>query len=140
MNAPVQRLRDLETGVKNLRPEECPTRHFFAVDRFQAESGYGAQTAIEILESVEAVDRTIRAVDEIRTAQRLDVIDVAILIQREVNPHHAQTASSVAGSIVQAIWNWDKERYGEDKAWRQQRSRGEFEGMIAARLVGLAAS
>jgi hypothetical protein len=132
--------RRLESVATLLSPDEVPTSCFFAVDSFQAASGYGAQTPIEVLESIEAVNATIHAVDELRTAQHLDLIDTAILIQREVNPHHAQTASSVAGSIVQAVWNWDKERYGEDKAWRQQRSRGEFESLVAGRLVGMVAS
>ena len=132
--------RRLESVATLLSPEEIPTRHFFAIDRHQAESGYGGRTSLEILESVEAVDRTIRAVDELREAQRLDVVDVAILIQREVNPHYAQTASAIAGSIVEAHFHWDKERFGEDRAWRQQRSRGQFESMIAGRLVGSAAS
>ena len=132
--------RRLESVATLLLPEEIPTRHFFAIDRHQAESGYGSVTALEILESIEAVNTTINAVDEIRTAQHLDVIDTAILIQREAFPHYAQDAAAVAGSIVEAIWNWDKERYGEDRAWRQQRSRGQFESMIAGRLAQAAAS
>jgi len=133
-------MRDLETVARNLRPEECPTRYFFAIDRFQAEAGYGGRTSLEILESVEEVDRTIRAVDELRGSQRLDLIDTAIVIQQQAFPHYAQTASSIAGSIVQAFFYWDQERFGEAVAWRQQRSRGQFEGMIAARLVGMMAS
>jgi len=140
MNAPVQRLRDLETGVKNLRPEECPTRHFFAIDRHQAESGFGGRTALEVLESVEEVDRTIRVFDELRATQHLDLIDAAIIISQTWNADHAQTASAIAGSIVEAYFHWDRDRYGEDKAWRQQRSRGQFESMIAGRLVGMVAS
>jgi len=133
-------MRDLETVARNLRPEECPTSCFFAIDRHQAESGFGGVTALEILESVEEVDRTIRAVDELRRSQRLDLIDTAIVIQQQAFPHYAQTPSSIAGSIVQAYFHWDKERFGEDRAWRQQRSRGQFESMIAGRLVGSAAS
>ena len=140
MSSPARRIADLETVARNLRPEECPTRHFFAVDSFQARAGYGGRTPIEILESVEEVDRTIRAVDEIRESQRLDVIDTAIVIQQQAFPHYAQTAAAIAGSLVQAYFHWDKERYGEDRAWRLQRSPGQFEGQIAARLVGSAAS
>jgi hypothetical protein len=132
--------RRLESVAALLSPEEVPTACFFAIDSFQAAAGYGAQTPMEILESVEGVDRTVRVFDELRGSQRLDLIDTAIIISRTWNADHAQDASAVAGSIVAAIWNWDKERYGEDRAWRQQRSRGEFEGMIAARLVGMVAS
>jgi hypothetical protein len=132
--------RRLETVAALLSPEECPTRHFFGTDLFQAESGYGAQTALEVLESIEAVNATIYAVDEIRTAQHRDVIDTAILIQREAFPHYAQDAAAIAGSIVEAHFHWDTDRYGEAAAWRQQRSRGQFESMIAGRLAQAAAS
>jgi len=140
MNAPAHRIADLETVVKNLRPEECPTSCFFAVDRHQAESGFGGRTALEILESVEEVDRTIRVFDELRATQHLDLIDTAIIISQTWNADHAQDASAVAGSLVAAYFAWDRDRYGEDRAWRQQRSRGQFEGVIAARLVGSATS
>jgi len=132
--------RRLESVATLLSPEEVPTRHFFAIDRHQAKSGYGGATPMEILESIEAVNTTINAVDELRGSQHLDLIDTAIVIQQQAFPHYAQTASSVAGSIVAAIWNWDRDRFGEDRAWRQQRSRGEFEGQVAARLVGMTAS
>ena len=140
MNSPSQRMRDLETVARNLRPEEVPTACFFAIDRHQAESGFGGVTALEILESIEAVNTTVTAVDELRATQHLDVIDVAILVSRTWNTDYAQDASAVAGSIVEAIWSWDRDRFGEDRAWRQQRSRGQFEGQIAARLVGMVAS
>jgi hypothetical protein len=132
--------RRLESVATLLSPEEVPTRHFFAIDRHQAESGFGGVTALEILESVEEVDRTIRVFDELRATQHLDLIDTAIVIQQQAFPHYAQTASSVAGSIVQAFFHWDQERFGEAVAWRQQRSRGQFESMIAGRLVGMTAS
>jgi hypothetical protein len=140
MNAPGRRIADLEVIARSRQPEQVPVWCFFHQDLFQARANYGSQPPDVVLADIEGVERIIRTYDEMRSTQHLDLIDVAILIQREVNPHHAQTASSVAGSIVQAIWNWDKERYGEDKAWRQQRSRGEFEGQVAARLVGLATS
>jgi len=132
--------RRLESVATLLSPEEIPTRHFFAIDRHQAESGYGGVTALEILESVEEVDRTIRVFDELRATQHLDLIDTAIIISQTWNADHAQDASAVAGSLVAAYFAWDQERFGEAVAWRQQRSRGQFEGMIAARLVGMAAS
>ena len=132
--------RRLESVATLLSPEEVPTACFFAIDRHQAESGFGGVTPMEILESIEAVNTTINAIDELRESQRLDLIDTAILIQREAFPHYAQDASAIAGSLVEAIWNWDRDRFGEDRAWRQQRSRGEFEGMIAARLVGMVTS
>ncbi len=132
--------RRLESVAALLSPEEIPTACFFAVDRHQAESGFGGVTPMEILESIEAVNTTINAVDELRESQRLDLIDTAILIQREAFPHYAQDAAAVAGSIVAAYFHWDRDRFGEAAAWRQQRSRGEFEGMIAARLVGMTTS
>ena len=132
--------RRLESVATLLSPEEVPTACFFAIDRHQAESGFGGVTPMEILESIEAVNTTINAVDELRATQHLDLIDTAIVIQQQAFPHYAQTASAIAGSIVEAHFHWDKERFGEDRAWRQQRSRGEFEGMIAARLVGMVAS
>ena len=132
--------RRLESVETLLSPEEVPTSCFFAVDRHQAESGFGGVTPMEILESIEAVNTTINAVDELRATQHLDLIDTAIVIQQQAFPHHAQTASAIAGSIVEAIWNWDRDRFGEDKAWRQQRSRSEYEGQIAARLVGMVTS
>ena len=140
MSSAPQRLRDLETVARNLRPEECPTSCFFAIDRHQAAAGFGGVTPMEILESIEAVNTTINAVDELRGSRRLDLIDTAIIVSQTWNADHAQDASSIAGSIVQAFFHWDKESYGEDRAWRQQRSRGEFEGMIVARLVGMVAS
>jgi hypothetical protein len=132
--------RRLESVATLLSPEEVPTRHFFAVDSHQAAAGFGGVTALEILESVEEVDRTSRVFDQLRATQHLDLIDTAIIISQTWNADHAQDASTIAGSLVEATWSWDKERYGEVAAWRQQRSRGQFEGMIAARLVGIVAS
>ena len=140
MSSAPQRLRDLETVARNLRPEECPTSCFFAIDRHQAAAGFGGVTAIEILDAVEHVNAAIAHFDAIRSQHHLDVVDLAILVSRTWHTDYAQTPSAVAGSIVQAFFHWDKDRYGEDKAWRQQRSRGEFEGMIAGRMVGMVAS
>ena len=140
MSSPAQRLRDLEIVARNLHPEECPTACFFAIDSFQAAAGYGGQTPIEILDAVEHVNAAIAHFDAIRSQHRLDVVDFAILVSRTWHPDYAQTPSAVAGSIVQAYFHWDKERFGEDRAWQQQRSRGQFESMIAGRLVGSAAS
>jgi len=135
MTTPTQRLRDLETVARSLRPEECPTRYFFVADRVQAAAGYGGQTAAEILAAVEAVDRTIRAIDELRATQRLDLIDTAIVIRREAYPDYAQDAQAIASSLVEAHFHWDTDRHGRDHAWRQQRSAGRFDGQIAARLA-----
>ena len=132
--------RRLESVATLLSPEEVPTSCFFAVDSHQAAAGYGAQTPTEILEAIEAVNTTINAVEELRGSQRLDLIDTAIIISQTWNADHAQDASAVAGSLVAAYFAWDQERFGEAVAWRQQRSRGQFEGMIAARLVGMMAS
>jgi len=127
--------RRLESVATLLSPEEVPTAHFFAIDRHQAAAGFGGRTAIEILESVEEVDRTIRTHDELRAAQHLDLIDTVIIISQTWNADHAQDASAVAGSLVAAYFAWDQERFGEAVAWRQQRSRGQFESMIAGRLA-----
>lgn len=127
--------RRLESVAAQLSPEECPTRYFFVADRFQAAAGYGGQTAAEILDAVEAVDRTVRAIDELRATQHLDLIDTAITISQTWNADHAQDAQAIAGSVVEAFWNWDKDRFGEDHAWRQQRSSGQFDGQIAGRLA-----
>jgi hypothetical protein len=132
--------RRLESVAALLSPEEVPTACFFAIDRHQAESGFGGVTALEILESVEEVDRTVRVFDELRATQHLDLIDTAIIISQTWNADHAQDASAVAGSLVAAYFAWDQERFGEDKAWRQQRSRGEFESLVAGRLVGMVTS
>ena len=96
--------RRLESVATLLSPEEVPTACFFAIDRHQAAAGYGDQTPLQILESIEEVDRTTRAVDELRGSQHLDLIDTAIVIQQQAFPHYAQTASSIAGSIVQAFF------------------------------------
>jgi len=132
--------RRLESVAALLSPEEVPTACFFAADRVQAESGYGGQTAVEILEAVEAVDSTIRAIDEIRATRHLDLIDTAIVIRQQAFPAFVQDAGAVASSLVEAIWNWDRDRFGEDRAWRQQRSSGQFEGQIAGRLARVVGS
>ena len=128
-------LKRLAVVANALSPEEPPTACFFAGDLFRAQAGYGGQTPAEILDAVEAVDGTVRAIDELRATQHLDLIDTAITISRTWNADHGQDAGAIAGSIVEAIWNWDKDRFGEDRAWRQQRSSGQFEGQIAARLA-----
>jgi len=127
--------RRLETVAAQLSPEEVPTRCFFAGDRHRAQAGFGGQSAAEILDAVEAVDGTIRLVDELRATQRLDLIDTAIVIRREAFPAYAQDAQAIAGSLVEAYFHWDKDRFGEDHAWRQQRSSGQFDGQIAGRLA-----
>ncbi len=132
--------RRLETVAALLKPEEVPTRCFFAGDRHRAQAGFGGLTAVEMLEAVEGVDRTVRAIDELRATQHLDLIDTAILIRREAFPAYAQDSDAIAGSLVEAIWSWDTDRYGADSAWRQQRSPGQFEGQIAGRLARTAGS
>ncbi len=132
--------RRLESVAALLSPEEVPTACFFAADRFRAESGFGGQTAAEVLDAVEAVDGTIRLVDELRATQHLDLIDTAILIRQEAFAFYAQDAQAIAGSLVEAFWNWDKDRYGADSAWRQQRSPGQFEAIVAGRLARTAGS
>jgi len=135
MSSPAQRLRDLETVARSLRPEECPTRYFFVADRFQAAAGYGGKSAADILDDVEHVDRAIAHYDAIRRQQRLDLVDVAITVCRTWHTDHAQDAQAIAGSLVEAHFHWDRDRFGEDRAWRSQRSPGQFEGQIAARLA-----
>jgi len=135
MNAPVQRIRDLERVLADRFTEEVPTRYFFVADRFQAAAGYGGKSAAAILDDVEHVDRAIAHYDVLRRQQRLDLVDVAIIISQTWHTDHAQDSAAIAGSLVEANWNWDKDRFGEDRAWRQQRSSGQFEGQIAARLA-----
>ena len=136
MSSAARRLADLEVIARNRHPEGPPTWTFFAQERFRAAANYGNQSPDVVLDDVEAVERVIAAYDDIRREHHLNVIDLAILISRYDFPDHAQTASGIAGSLVQAFWYWDRERFGEDKAWRKQRSQSEFEGQIAGRLDG----
>jgi hypothetical protein len=135
MSSPARRLADLEVIARSRQPEQVPARHFFYQDLFQARANYGNQSPAVVLEDIEDVERVIAAYDEIRTAHRLDVIDLAISISTCGDPDHAPTPSAIAGMIVHAFFHWDRERFGEDRAWRDQRSRGEFEGQIAGRLA-----
>jgi hypothetical protein len=134
MSSTSGRIAALEAIVRNREPDGPPTWCFFAQERFQAAANYGNQSPAVVLDDVEAVERVIAAYDEIRVVHQLDVVDLTIFISRYDFPDHAQTASGIAGSLVQAFWYWDRERFGEDKAWRKQRSRSEFEGQIAGRL------
>ncbi len=136
MSSAARRLADLETIVRSRQPEEPPTWCFFAQERFQAAANYGNQPPAVVLEDIEDVERVIAAVDAYRTVHRLDAVDTAILIARHSGPSGSPSASGIAGSLVQAFWYWDRERFGEDRAWRHQRSRSEFEGQIAGRLGG----
>jgi len=133
-------LKRLAVVANALSPEEPPTACFFAGDLFRAQAGFGGQTAVEILEAVEAVDRTIRAIDELRATRHLDVIGTAFLVRREAFPDYAQDAQAIAGSLVEAYFHWDRDRHGEDRAWRSQRSPGQFEAIVAGRLAGTAGS
>jgi len=133
-------LRRLTVIADTLQPEDVPTCFFFRQDLFQARANYGNQSPDVVLADVEAVERVIRTYDELRMELGLDVIELAIMIGTHSDPDQTPTPSGIAGMIVQAFFHWDKERYGEDHAWRHLRSRAEFEGQIAARLVGSAAS
>jgi len=140
MNAPGRRIADLEVIARSRQPEQVPVWCFFHQDLFQARANYGSQPPDVVLADIEDVERIIRTYDEMRSTQRLDLIDLAITISTYSVPDHAQTPSAIAGMIVQAYFAWDQAKYGEYKAWRQQRSRGEFEGQVAARLVGMVGS
>jgi hypothetical protein len=135
MSSPARRIADLEVIVRGRQPDGPPTWTFFAQERFQARANYGNQSPDVVLEDIEGVERTIRAHDEVRTEHRLDVVDLAIMISTYSDPDHAPTPSGIAGMIVEAFFHWDRERFGEDRAWRHQRSRGEFEGQVAGRLA-----
>jgi len=135
MSSPARRLADLEIVARSRQPDGPPTWTFFAQERFQARANYGNQSPATVLEDIESVERTIRAYDEIRAEHRLHAIDLAIVIATYSFPDHVQTPSGIAGMIVGACWEWDKQRFGETKAWGTQRSRGEFEGQIAGRLA-----
>ena len=135
MSSAARRIADLETIVGNREPDGPPTWCFFAQQRFQAAANYGNQPPSAVLEDIEEVERVIATCDEYRRTHRLDVIDLAVLIARHSDPSDRPSASGIAGSLVQAHWYWDRERFGEDKAWRHQRSRSQFEGEIAGRLA-----
>ncbi len=140
MNSAGRRIADLEVIARSRQPEQVPVWCFFRQDLFQARANYGNQSPDVVLADVEDVERIIRTYDEIRTEHRLDLIDLAIAISTYSFPDHAQTPSAIAGMIVQAYFHWDMERYGEDRAWRLQRSRSEFEGQIAGRLARMDAA
>ena len=140
MSSAARRIADLEVIARGRQPDGPPTWTFFAQERFQARANYGNQSPATVLEDIEGVERTIRAYDEIRAEHRLDAIDLAITIATCSDPDHAPTPSGIASSIVHAYFHWDMERFGEDRAWRHQRSRGEFEGQIAGRLARMDAA
>ncbi len=135
MSSPARRLADLEIVARSRQPEQVPVWCFFYQTLFQARANYGNEPADVVLADVEDVERIIRAYEAIRTEHGLDLIDLAIVIATCGDPDHAPTPSGIASSIVHAYFHWDLERYGEDRAWRHQRSRGEFEGQIAGRLA-----
>lgn len=140
MNSPSRRIADLEAIIGNREPDGPPTWCFFATERFQAAANYGNQPPDAVLEDIEDVERIIRTYDELRREQHLDLIDLAILIARHSFPSHNQSASGIAGMIVGAYWEWDRERYVETKAWGTQQQRSRFEGQIAGRLDTLNAA
>jgi hypothetical protein len=122
----LRRIAALETAFAPGR-DELPTRAFFGTDIFQAEAYGGPAAVLELEELIADVDRR-------RHEERFDLIDTAIFISRACFPDHAQSADAVAGMIVEAHWHHDRDRFGEDKAWRSQRSRSAFEPAIAGRL------
>ena len=136
MSSAARRLANLEIIARGRHPEGPPTWCFFAQERFQAAANYGNQSPAVVLEDIEDVERVIAAYDDVRRDHRLDVVDTAILIARHADPSAIPSASGIAGMLVEAYFHWDRERHGEDKAWRLQRSRSEFEGQIAGRLGG----
>jgi hypothetical protein len=140
MSSPARRLADLEVIVRGRQPEQVPVRCFFYQALFQARANYGNQPPDVVLADIEDVERVIAAYDEIRAEHGLDVIDLALAISTYNFPDHAPTPSGIAGVIVAAYFHWDMERFGEDRAWRDQRSRGEFEGQIAGRLARMDAA
>lgn len=133
-------LRRLEVVARGLTPEELPARHFFAIQRFQAEAGYGNQTPAEVLERVTEVDRVISEFDMIRIDHGLDPIDFAIVVNRGAFPGHNQSAGAIAGLLVGAFWNQDRDRHGEHFAWSHQRDRTHLESIVAGRLATLEAA
>jgi transcription termination factor NusB len=140
MSTAARRIADLEVIARGRQPDGPPTWTFFAQERFQARANYGNQSPATVLEDIEDVERIIRAYEAIRTEHRLDVIELAIVIATCGDPDHAPTPSGIASSIVAAYFHWDMERFGEDRAWRHQWSRGEFEGQIAGRLARMDAA
>lgn len=137
MSSPARRIADLEALIGNREPDGPPTWTFFAQDRFMAQANYGGSAPDVVLQDIEDVERTIRAYDEYRVDHRLDLIDTAILISCNAFPSDNPSPSGIAGMIVEAYWHWDRQRFGEDRAWRRQRSRSEFEGIIPDRIARL---
>ncbi len=130
MTSPSRRVAHLEALLGNREPGGPPTPYFFGTERHQAQAFGDATDVIEL-------DALIAEVDRIRRERRYDEVDVAIFISRQCFPDDAQTASGIAGALIEAFWHWDKERYGEDRAWRLQRSRSDFESLIASRLAAV---
>lgn len=134
MNSPTQRIREIEARLRDRTPEVPPTASFFATDRFQAAAGYGGKSAADILDDVEHVNAAIAEYDAIRRQHRLDLVDFAILVSRTWYRDHAQTPGAIDGLICQAMWSWNRDRHGEDRAWRSLNMRQSFEHVIDGRL------
>ena len=134
MNAPVQRIRDLERVLADRFTDDVPTRCFFAGDLHRAQAGFGAKSAADILDDVEHVNAAIAHYDAIRRQQRLDLVDFAIVVSRTWHTDHAQTPGAIDGLITEAHWHEDRDRHGEDKAWRAQGTRHSLEQVIEGRL------
>ncbi len=129
--AALRRLEALEARTRE--PEGVPTEYFFGVERYQAQAFGDATDVIEL-------DALIAEVDAVRRERRYDTVDTAIFISRECFSDDAQTASGIAGMIVEAHWHHDRARFGEDRAWRLQRNRSDFEHSITGRLGDLNAA
>ena len=134
MTTPAQRLRDLETVLASRATDGPATHSFFAGDLHRAQSGFGGKSAADILEDVEHVNAAIAQYDAIRRQHRLDLVDFAILVSRDWYTDHAQTPAAIDGLITEAYWNEDRDRHGEDRAWRSLNARQSFEHVIDGRL------
>jgi len=127
-------LKRLAVVANALSPEEPPTACFFAGDLLRAQAGYGGKSAADILEDVEHVNAAIAEYDAIRRQHRLDLVDFAILMSQTWHTDHGQTPGAIDGLIGEAIWNWNWDRHGEDRAWRTQGVRHSLEHVIDGRL------
>jgi hypothetical protein len=133
MTTPTQRIRDLETVLAGRATDGPATHSFFAGDLHRAQSGFGGKSAADILDDVEHVNAAIAQYDAIRRQQRLDLVDFAILVSRDWYTDHAQTPAAIDGLITEASWHEDRDRHGEDRAWRNQGTRHSLEQVIEGR-------
>jgi hypothetical protein len=73
--------------------------------------------------------------DDYAREHGLSDIDLAELVLRTIPSDMVITASACASLLVGAYFKWDKERYGEDYAWRHQRTHAEFLPELEPRFV-----